>query len=284
MATLNTWKLSSGSAGADLEPVILPEDAQSLDAISICLPGGAYTTLRTYHGNRALRFRDHVRRLEETSQLAGHSVKIDESSLRLALRRLLINQPPGQDWRIRLTLDLEHAPGDLYITLEPLVVPPPEAYRQGVQVITCDLQRQLPKAKLTRFIERSAPLRRSLPPDVNEAIMLDAHGRLLEGLSSNFFAVIDGVVWTAEEGVLSGVTRGLVLDCARQIGQPVRLEAPNYADLPRFDEAFITSSSRGVLPVRQMDQTMIGSVCPGPVTRALMAAFSSALEKLTEPI
>jgi branched-subunit amino acid aminotransferase/4-amino-4-deoxychorismate lyase len=284
MTTLSTWKLSSGSAGADLEPVVLPTEAQSLDEVSACLPGGAYTTLRTYHGNRALRFRDHVRRLEETSQLAGRFVKLDESSLRLALRRLLMNRPQGQDWRIRLTLDLEHAPGDLYITLEPLAVPPPEAYQQGVRVITCDLQRQLPKAKLTRFIERAAPLRRSLPPDVNEAIMLDAQGRLLEGLSSNFFAVIDGVVWTAEEGVLSGVTRGLVLDCARQIGQPVRLDAPRYADLSRFGEAFITSSSRGVLPVCQVDQIVVGPVCPGPVTRALMDAFSSAIEKLTEPI
>ena len=281
---LRIWKLNPQPDRMSLEPVVLPADIYTLDGATACLPGGAYTTLRTYAGHKALRFGDHILRLEQTAQLAGQPHRLDEHSLRMALRRLLAYWPEDQEVRIRLTLDLERTPGDVYIICEPLVVPSPQAYEEGVRVITCDLQRQLPKAKLTRFIDRSAPLRRALPPDVNEAIMLDAQGRFLEGLSSNFFAVLDGALFTAEQGVLSGITRALVIECAQRAGWSLHLAPPRRDELSNFDEAFITSSSRGVLPVRQIDLTTVGVTCPGPVTRALMQAYSAGIEDLTEPI
>lgn len=281
---LQVWKLGSQSGPLKLELLKLPPGAATLDAASRLLPGGAYTTLRTYAGRKALHFRDHVQRLEETARLAGQPQRLDEDHLRQALRRLLADWPADQEARLRLTLDLEQTPGEIYISLEPLVTPLPQAYQQGVRVVTTHLQRQLPKAKLTRFIDRSAPLRRALPSEVNEAIMLDAEGRLLEGLSSNFFAVLEGVLWTAEQEVLSGITRALALECARGAGLPLRLEAPHLEDLPRFQEAFITSASRGVLPVRQVDQTVIGVACPGPLTFRLMEDFSASLQVQTEPI
>lgn len=281
---LRVWRLNPQPGPVSLEPVALPAQVNTLDGASACLPGGAYTTLRTYAGRKALRFSDHVRRLEQTAQLAGQPQQLEQDRLRLALRRALADWPQGQDARLRLTLDLERLPGDLYIFIEPLVVPGPQAYQQGVRLITTHLQRLLPKAKLTRFMDRSAPLRRALPPEVNDAIMLDAGGRFLEGLSSNFFAVLDGVLWTAEQEVLSGITRALVLECARCAGLPLRLEPPRLADLSNFAEAFITSSSRGVLPARQIDQTPIGMDCPGPVTRRLMEAFESSIQAQIEPI
>lgn len=281
---LRAWKLVNQAGSPELEPVALPAEVRTLDGASTCLPGGAYTTLRTYAGHKVLRFSEHVWRLEQTARLAGEPQTLDEQALRLALRSLLAGWPEDQEARLRLTLDLERSPGDLYLAIEPLVTPPPQAYQQGVRAITCDLHRQLPKAKLTRFIERSAPLRRSLPPDVNEAIMVDSAGHLLEGLSSNFFAVLGGELWTAEQDVLSGITRGLVLECARQAGVPLRLEPPRLADLPRFAEAFITSASRGVLPLRQIDQVVIGPFCPGPITRSLIQVYQASIEALVEPL
>jgi branched-chain amino acid aminotransferase len=281
---LSVWKLHPQPGQAILQPQALPAKARTLDGASACLPGGAYTTLRTYMGHKALRFNDHILRLEQTACLAGKPHTLDESAVRSALRDLLSDIPLTQEVRIRLTLDLERTPGDLYLAIQALVTPPPEAYQHGVRAVTCDLHRQLPKAKLTRFIDRSASLRQSLPPEVNEAIMLDPDGRFLEGLSSNFFAVLDGVLWTAEQDVLSGITRSLVLECARNLGLTLHLEPPRLADLPRFAEAFITSASRGVLPLRQIDRTVIGGDCPGPVSRTLTQAYQTSIEELTEPI
>jgi branched-subunit amino acid aminotransferase/4-amino-4-deoxychorismate lyase len=64
----------------------------------------------------------------------------------------------------------------------------------------------------------------------------------------------------------------------------LRLEPPRLEDLPAFAEAFITSASRGVLPLRQIDQTVIGTVCPGPLTRSLIQTFQASIEELTETI
>jgi branched-chain amino acid aminotransferase len=106
----------------------------------------------------------------------------------------------------------------------------------------------------------------------------------LEGLSSNFFAVHQGTLWTAGEGVLAGVTRSLVLDCIRRLQLPLRLEALHRDALPELQEAFLTSSSRGILPVRSIDTNEIGKECPGPLTRQLMQAFELIIDEKAEPI
>ncbi len=217
---------------------------ESLDASTALIPGGAYTTLRTYHGVQTLLLEDHFLRLEETSRLAGAPVQIDRDGLRQALRRVIQasqqlihsekQEAEAPDLRLRLTLDLEKSPGDLYLAAQVLQTPPPEAYRQGVRAITCKLQRINPKAKLTRFIQRSGAIRQSIPVGVNEAIMYDEQENLLEGLSSNFYAVIDGMLFTAEEGVLSGLTRSLVIESGSPAGGCAAFSAGSPGGTPAF--------------------------------------------------
>jgi branched-chain amino acid aminotransferase len=262
----------------------LPPEAQTLDQTSAYLPGGAYTTFRTYGGSKALRLGDHLCRLVHTARMAGKDASLDEHAARAALRLALNTVPGGQDYRIRLTLDLEAHAGDLYLLLQPVQPPPPEAYQTGVKVVTCDLQRQLPKAKLTRFIARAGQVRQKLPAEVNEAIMADPRGNLLEGLSSNFFAVKEGEIWSAEAGVLSGVTRALALECAIRLGMRVHLQPVRLTQIPELEEAFITSSSRAVMPIRQIDRVQIGKVCPGRVTQAVMQEYADGIERLVEEI
>jgi branched-chain amino acid aminotransferase len=154
----------------------------------------------------------------------------------------------------------------------------------GVKTITCDFRRPNPKAKLTTSISGTMELRRQLLPDVNEALMLDEQGRLLEGLSSNFFAVLAGEIWTAEAGVLSGITRLLILEEIRLANLPLRLEGLPLSALPELQEAFITSASRAVLPVSQVDQQIIGSGMPGPLTRLLARRYRARLRTGIEAI
>ncbi len=278
------WKLTFKAPAGDLQSVALPPELSSSDAVSLHLPGGAYTTLRTFEHSKALHLEDHFRRLEETAALVGTDIQLERERLRQVLRRVMREYPPGQDLRLRLTLDLEVQPGDVYITAEILPIPSPTAYREGVCVVTYPLQRQLPKAKLTRFIVRASPIRQALPAEVNDAILVDTQNHLLEGSSSNFFAIIDGWLWSAEEGVLSGITRSLVLEEAAQAGLPIRLEAANLDDLPRTSEAFITSASRAVLPVVRIDEYVIGSGKPGAVTEMLMERYAQRIRRDIEEI
>ena len=270
------------------------------------LPGGAYTTLRTFHGRQVLQLEAHFSRLEQTAEMVGKPLTLDRLTVRRAMQMALLlaqrwslqNQSsqlrllktliqwtghPKPDFRLRLTLDLTDQPGDLYLSLQTLTTPPASAYQQGVPVITCQMQRWLPKAKLTRFIERSGAVRQSLPPGVNEALMFDDSGHLLEGLSSNFFAIIEGEIWTAEAGVLSGITRSLVLEGACQLGLALHLQPACLSDIPRLQEAFITSSSRAVLPISRIDDHPLPSA-PGPITGRLMEVYEGLVEEMLEEI
>ena len=126
--------------------------------------------------------------------------------------------------------------------------------------------------------------------------MVDEAGRILEGLTSNFFAVKGGELWTNEEGVLSGITRSLVLDEAVRIELPVNYKSIMITEIPILEEAFITSSSRGILPVKQIDDVYIGSgqpagpgkpACPcqpGPITKRLVDCLEDRIRNEVEEI
>jgi D-alanine transaminase len=97
---------------------------------------------------------------------------------------------------------------------------------------------------------------------------------ITEGASSNFFVVQEGRLVTApEEMVLPGVTRALVLDMARKSSLPSEERRVYLSEQKAWDEAFITSTSRKVLPVTRVDGEPVGEGRVGPLTRRLMEVF-----------
>lgn len=278
--TVMVWKQPVEKS---LAPLALPLAAASLDEASRRLPAGAYTTFRTFQRRRVLRLSEHFSRLEETSRLAGRPVRIDRESARAVLRQA-IAALAADEVRARISLDLTQEVGALYVMVEALHVPPAEAYQNGVQVVTYRMRRSNPKAKLTSFIEIAESVRKQLPPGINEAVMISEEGIALEGLSSNFFAVTGGEIWTAEQGVLSGITRSMVLDAARSLNIPLRLEGIPAERLSSIDEAFITSASRAVLPVTDIDGQPVGSGRPGPLTMRLAQRYQETIEQSLEDL
>ncbi|MCW5851298.1 MAG: aminotransferase class IV family protein [Anaerolineae bacterium] len=250
----------------------------SLDDISRALPQGAYTTLRTYGGRRFLDLPHHLARLDESLSLMGGTATVDEQDVRQALRAAL-EATVYPEARVRVTVPLAGVP--IYVTVEPFTPYPAELYRDGVRTVTMLMARQNPRAKATTFIAPSRDLKSTLPPGVHEVLMVDGRGAILEGFSSNFFGVLDGELRTADEGVLAGVTRGIVLQAARGV-LPVRLEPVLQPDIPRLAEAFITSSSREVMPVVSINDDMVGDGRPGPITRAIAEHFALLVGGISE--
>ena len=109
--------------------------------------------------------------------------------------------------------------------------------------------------------------------------MCDRDGHVAEGSTSNIFAVTGGAVRTPplETGILDGITRGRVLALCGRAGIPVREEPLLPDDLRGADEAFLTASIRGVLPIRSVDGRGVGAGCPGPVTGRLMGLYGENL-------
>ncbi len=277
------WKLTPHGKGLVINPLDLGHAATSLDVASKYLPGGAYTTLRTYSRTKVMRIEDHFQRLADSAQRANAGFYPRVTALRPVLRQIL-NLSPFPLTRIRVTLDLEIDPGSFYVTLEKLHTPPEEAYREGVRAITHRMQRENPKAKLTNFLATASELRSQLPQGVNEMLMVDHNGMILEGLSSNFYGVIAESIFTVEEGVLLGITRSAVLEIAVSMNIPVNFEGIHISQIESLDECFITSASRGVLPVVQIDDRLLGSGKPGPLSQKLILSFNLWVEKNVEEI
>jgi len=262
----------------------LPDSVVGLNQASGALPEGAYTTFRTYQRAWVPKLDEHFRRLQETALLTlSKPVPIDEAVLRKALA-LAVQQYPHDEARIRLTMDLTKQVGDVYISLEPLKTPLPEAYERGVQTLTRKMQRSNPKAKLTAFLHTAQQTAQASEQKVEEILMVDPQGFILEGLSSNFYSIQKGEIWTAEEGVLSGITRLMVFEAAGNLGVNVHLEPISIQQIAQAEEAFITSASRAILPVVQVDQHCIGDGRPGKLTKALMAAFQAVLKENLEQL
>ncbi|HEY4066658.1 MAG TPA: aminotransferase class IV [Burkholderiaceae bacterium] len=102
--------------------------------------------------------------------------------------------------------------------------------------------------------------------------VVDAQGNVTEGPGFNVFAVKDGVVHTADRGVLEGISRRTALELCEKLGVPLRVAPLPVAALRGADEVFLTSTGGGVLPIAKIDGQPLPQF-PGPVTTRLYDAY-----------
>ncbi len=255
---------------------------KSLDDVSQHLPAGTYTTLRTFGKQGVLRLGAHLDRLEESARVLGRTLKLDRDRLAPALADVL-DRTGFPESRLRVTVPLNaHGSPDIYITIESFKGIDPELYETGVRVATMLIARASPRAKSTGFIVPSRNLKAGLPREIYEVLMVTGDGQILEGFTSNFFAFVEGRLVTAQAGVLEGITRSIVLELAEALFR-IERRAPCLAELRQVDEAFITSSSRGVLPVVVVNEQVIGDGRPGPLTRRLRRRYDEYVVEAARP-
>jgi len=270
--------------GQRSEILRLQNQINSLDDASRQLPAGVYTTFRTYQKRYAVSLLEHFDRLESSARLSGTAISLDHERLRQELRSALNYFEPTEA-RVRISVDLTVNPGDVYLSLEELHTPTVDQYRDGVAVITRKMHRENPEAKATNFILEAEKVRHEInPQEINEVLMISEDDHVLEGLSSNFFGIQNEVLITAEEGILPGITRKMAIEIARQLGYFVVYRNIQREELPKLDEAFITSASRAILPVTRINNRPVGTGKVGNITRELQVAFQKNLDASLELI
>jgi len=251
----------------------------TLAAASSALPEGVYTSLRTYGGSRVVRLAQHVARLQESLLLKGGTGGAPTvPQVRGAVAAALAESGHPQS-RVRITF----APPRLFVSVEPFVPLPESLYREGARCVTLALGRANPHAKDTRFIATARDAYARLPAGTHEGLLLGDRGEILEGLSSNFFGVVGGVLRTEGQRILEGVTRAQVLELAAE-RLPLSLEAVRAEEAGALQEAFLTSASRGVLPVTRIDDVTVGSGRPGAGTEHLMRRFDALTQGESESV
>ncbi len=252
------------------------------------LPLGVYTVFRTFGHSQFLYLEEHLDRMDQSMGILGWPERVERPLLLPALQKM-VDAAPWPESRVRvdvLAAPLARAPqpGRLLVALQALVPPSPAALQNGVTLaLAPELARDNPLAKTAGYYQARTTYLESVQQRAYEYLLLDAKGRILEGTSSNFYAVLDGVMYTAGEGVLEGITRRIVLHLANEMGLPVRLEPLSLEALPRVSEAFITSAGRGLVPAVQIGSQLVGAGKPGPVFAQLLAAYQQFIEQNCRP-
>ncbi len=167
-------------------------------------------------------------------------------------------------------------------TLAVLITPLDERdmgrFARGYKLITTSLQRVSPEAKTSNYVAAVRALRDAARRNADDALFVNELGHVLEATRSNFFIFRGDTLVTPREGILIGVTRNVVLELARGRfaieERPILLE-----ELPLAEEAFVTSSSREITPVVQIDDLTIGDGKPGQRTFELEQRFIEMVER-----
>ena len=252
---------------------------KTLDEMTRGLPQGFYTTFSTLSGGtKVLGFHAHLKRLYVPALVQGFEPSVDEPTLRTRIAELTkINMP--RESRVRLILTKND--GAVYVGIQPFEPLSKQICENGVKVINAELARQAPRVKDTGFISSSVEQRKQLSRDVFE-VLLTKDGKILEGMTSNFYAIKRKTLITAHDGILLGVTRRVILGLARGQGMPIEYRSPKLGE--EFDEAFLTSSSRGVVPIVSIDNRPVGQGRVGKWTQMISKAYQAYVEERSEKI
>lgn len=258
----------------------LPADQAMIpvDDLAIIRGIGVFDLLRTYSG-KPLFLKEHVERLENSARQINLQLPWSQEEIcRVVLDTLARNTADEANIRIIVTggssADFMTPTGRprLIVLVTPLPKLPQGWFDNGVKAITLQAGRRIPGAKSIDYLTASMALRQARKKGAIEVIYLDKDDNALEGTTSNLFAFFGNTLVTPGQGILSGITRKAVLEVARNLFEVAVRPLPRE-ELLRADEVFITGTNKGLVPVIQVDDTIIGDKTPGPKTRAVMAAL-----------
>ncbi|MGY2132246.1 aminotransferase class IV [Hymenobacter sp. HD11105] len=172
---------------------------------------------------------------------------------------------------------------NLLLTEQPLVLPTPEQLDEGIKVITHDYLREIPPAKTINY-SMGIRLLKQIKAHGADEVLYHHEGVVTEFPRANFFLVKqDNTVVTPATNVLAGITRRNILALP---GQPYQVTAGTVTldDVYQAKEAFLTSTTKRVLPVVQIDDVVLGTGKPGPVTMALLRALLQLEEQQQQTV
>jgi branched-chain amino acid aminotransferase len=251
---------------------------------------GLFEGVRVYNG-KVFRLDPHLKRLYDGARALG----FDMSHLPYARAKEIVletcrrnNHREGYI-RVNLTrgtglgLDPSHIDQtpSYVVATKAFGLYPKEAYENGLTMVTCATRVPSPDAinpriKCTgKYINNITAKMEANRVGAGEGIMLNHLGYVAEATGDNIFIVRDGVIYTPppSAGCLKGITRQVAMECAEQLGIPVREENLTLFDLYSAEECFLTGTAAEVIPGCVLDERPIGTGKPGAITWKIIEAF-----------
>lgn len=260
---------------------------------------GVYETLRTYDGEPFL-FDRHMRRLRASAAMIALDVPLSDHEMADRLRRTMDAAGLGTEGReayLRILVtrgvgELSYDPAacaapTVVVIAKPHVDVPLEALERGVTVALVGIVRNHPGTvnpiiKSNNLLNNALAMQEAYRRGAFEGIMRNYRGELAECTTANLFIVRGGEVLTPPltAGLLGGLTREFLFEIGAEEGVPIHERILRDDDLFAADEAFLTSTTRELVPIVRVDDHPIGTGLPGPTTRRLLAAFQRKAAQL----
>ena len=249
-----------------------------------------FEALRT-HGGRPDALDRHLERLENSARVLGIVMPVSRQQLAREVESAVARVDSAERY-IRIIVTRGDTPEALppggagparrVIIVRALELPPPDAQPPGITMLT---QVVVPSplwagAKPCAYLSNLLAVGKARAAGADDALLVGAHGEVLEGATSSVFVVRRGELLTPplSLGILPGITRERVLACAHRAGLAARESLLTIHDAYRADELLATSSVRGVVGVVRVDGMPIGAGVPGPLSAALRRAYEAELE------
>jgi len=253
---------------------------------------GIYEVLRTYEGVPFL-FDRHMRRLRASASMIRLDVPFSDADIARRFTETMAAAglgDAGHEAYLRLLVtrgigEISYDPGacpepSVVIIAKPHVDAPASAYTDGVMVSLVGILRNHPGSvnpiiKSNNLLNNALGSQEAFRKGAFEGVMRNYRGEIAECTTANIFIVKDGVAYTPplEAGLLAGITREFLFEVAAEVGVPMREHVMLDADLLGADEAFLTSTTRELVPIVRVDEHVIGNGRPGAITTDLLEAF-----------
>src|SRR5271170_7430814 len=260
---------------------------------------GVFEGIRAYNG-RVFKLVEHIERLFSSA----HAILLKIPMSRAALIKAVVlscRRNKIRDGYIRLVVT--RGVGSLglnpytckrpsvIIIADKIQVYPAAYYQRGLDLITVPTARNLhsalnPAIKSLNYLNNILAKIEAINGGCEEAIMLNAEGYVAECTGDNIFIVKGGRLETPplSAGALYGITRGVVMELARQNGLAVSEPNLTRYDLFNANECFLTGTGAEIIAVVKIDARIIGRGQPGPVTGKLVAQYRQLTQVSGEPI
>ena len=238
---------------------------------------GVFDFFRTQNGQPFL-MQGHIERFINSAEYFELPLPVSQDKLKSIIQDLL-NFNHFEESGIKLLITGGYSedgitPGtpNFFVDVQPLVLPPDSHFTQGIKLITHKYIRDFPEIKSVNYIT-SIRIHKQILDAGAVDVLFHYQDIISESSRSNFFLVRDNKIITSDRNILKGITRGKVLALA---GPHYAIEErPTYLkEIINADEAFITGTTKKVMPVVKVDDTIVGSGKPGKVTQHLMQLFA----------
>ena len=260
---------------------------------------GVFEGIRAYNG-RVFKLAEHIERLFSSARAILLKIPMSRKEMMKAVVQTF-RRNKIRDGYIRLVVT--RGIGSLglnpYTCKRPSVIIiadkiqlyPAEFYKRGLEIITAATARNLhsalnPAIKSLNYLNNILAKIEAINGGCDEAIMLNAQGYVAECTGDNIFMVKAGHLSTPplSAGALHGITRGVVMELARQSGLSVSEPDLTRYDLFNADECFLTGTGAEIIAVVKIDGRIIGNGRPGPVTGRLIKRDHELTKASGEPI